>query len=213
VEVAVPHYGKAALLADCLKALHLTNPALPVAVFNDNELGIGFGPACNSLAFGSHADIVIFVNNDCFVHDGWLEPLIACFDQPDIGIAGGRLYYPDGRVQHAGVGVRYRKGLLEAYNRLEDDRPAGDVHAVTGALMAVRKTMFRELGGFNPAYRNGYEDVDLCFRAREAGWRVVYEPRSCGTHLESQSGEARWRHVQANIAQFQQDWFGKTTWQ
>jgi len=170
---------------------------------------IGYGAACNRLAAMVDHEFIVLVNNDCFVHAGWWPPIVRAFQDPTVGIVGGQLFYPDGRVQHAGVGLRYRGGLLEAYNEQWNMAGTVDMPAVTGALMAVRRACWRELRGFDEAFYNGYEDVDLCLRARAAGWRVVYEHAAHATHLESASGSERWVKVRENVMLLQERWAGK----
>ena len=77
-------------------------------------------------------------------------------------------------------------GVLEAFNS-DDERPASEVPAVTGACLAITSDLFDKLGGFDTEFVNGYEDVDLALRARQAGWRCFYEPASVIEHALSQS--------------------------
>ena len=73
-----------------------------------------------------------------------------------------------------------------------------NVSAVTGACMAVRRSVFEELGGFDEEFPVNFNDVDLCLRARRAGYEVVYEPAAVLRHDESQTRQAgvRWRERQ-----------------
>lgn len=140
---------------------------------------------------GGDGDLVV-VNNDVLPHRRWLESLqYAAYRDEGVGIVGARLLYPDGRIQHAGS---YRNlGAPQWFDhrfRFQPGRhgPAlvpGDALAVTGACMYVRSDVVKELGPMDDGYGMGYEDVDWCLRAWEAGWRVVYEPGAVLTHLES----------------------------
>lgn len=162
-----------------------------------------FAQNCNSAAIGD--DLLLFLNDDTEPQSGWLEPIVAAFDDEKVGIVGCKLIYPNGSLQHAGVGFRDNNGI-EAFNITFFDFPTRDVEAVTGACMAVRTSMFDDLGGFDEGFRNGYEDIDLCLRASLAGWRIVYVAESVVVHHESQSGPARWTHVRDNIARLQERW-------
>jgi hypothetical protein len=73
-------------------------------------------------------------------------------------------------------------------------------------VMALRPQVFADLGGFDEGYWNGNEDVDLCLRAGEAGWRVFYEPASVLTHQESASGTERFRATAANRERLTRRW-------
>lgn len=219
VSVVIPHYGPESLLRGCLAALWAnTDPEIEVVVVDNgtgiaidadtvvrNEDNVGFAAACNQGAAIAASDTIVFLNNDCQVHAGWLEPLINRMDQ-GCGVVGSMLFYPDGRIQHAGIRLfRNDRGELTAENRRQHHDP-GPVEAVTGACLAVRRDLFLRLGGFDESYMNGYEDVDFCLTAREAGTQVFYEPASTVTHLESASGPARWTHVKQNIQRLQDKW-------
>lgn len=219
VSVVVLHYGRHTLTDACLNAID----AGPEVVLVDNDPGyihdrvdvlvrprknVGYARGCNLGAAVAAGDIVVFLNNDTEPLDGWLAPLVEAFNDPDVGIVGAKLLYPDGRVQHAGVDI-YRDdhdvltGVHAASSLADVGRP---VQAVTGACMAVRSELFDTLGGFCEEFWNGYEDVDLCLAARSGGWTIRYEPRSVVVHHESASGPERWTKVRENIALLQQRW-------
>lgn len=149
----------------------------------------------------THGDPIIFLNDDTEPQAGWLGMLDA-FDNPEVGIVGCRLVYADGLIQHAGVYLACEGGTLTAYN-VHDDLPSREVEAVTGACLAIRRDLFDELDGFDEGYRNGYEDVDLCLRARAAGWKVWYVAEATVVHHESQSGPRRWESVRENVERLQ----------
>jgi hypothetical protein len=103
------------------------------------------------------------------------------------------LLYPNGRVQHAGIvlgagGVAahaYRgspNGIEGYHDRALVDR---DVSAVSGACMLVRRRAFEQVGGFDAAFAVSYNDVDLCLRLRERGWRIVWTPNAELYHKEA----------------------------
>ena len=145
----------------------------------------------------------MFLNDDTIPQAGWLEALCAPFTDPQVGITGGKLTYPDGRIQHAGVYLDRPDGILTAHNVLTDE-PSRPVEAVTGACLAIRRDTWDELDGFDTGFRNGYEDIDLCLRARDAGWQVWYTADAHVVHHESQSGPARWTHVRQNVIRLQE---------
>ena len=132
------------------------------------------------------------LNNDVFARSGWLESLqYAAYRDEGVGIVGARLLYPDGRIQHAGT---YRNlGAPQWFDHRFRFKPAwhgpalvpADALAVTGACMYVRRDLIDRVGAMDDRYSMGYEDVDWCLRAWEAGWRVGYDPTAVLTHLES----------------------------
>ena len=114
------------------------------------------------------------------------------------------MLYPDGTIQHAGIDLI--NGVPDHPHRLQPaDMPAAniprDLDMVTGACLLIRRELFLQLAGFDEVYRNGVEDVDLCLRAREAGYRVVYQPRAMIYHHEGQSS-GRFDHVDRNLRFF-----------
>jgi GT2 family glycosyltransferase len=139
----------------------------------------------------SSGDIVVFVNPDVIVTDHWLDPLVQPFlDDPRVGITGSKLLYPGTRtIQHAG-GILHPNGMVDHFGTGEEDvgqyDDISDVDYVTGASIAVRREVLETLGGFdedfNPAY---FEETDLCWRARHAGWKVRFAPESVAYHHES----------------------------
>jgi GT2 family glycosyltransferase len=209
VAICVPHYGDDALLEQCRRAVMDTLPddaVLNIYDANGNE-NRGFAGNCNYLADDQdfYPDTLVFLNNDCIVQPGWLDPLVAALGHHPI--AGSLLLYPDGRIQHSGVAVhRYPNGFIEARN-LTYPHPSGEVDAVTGACLAIRAETFWQAGGFDEGYWNGYEDVDLCLTvAKQTGERPWFCAESVVTHGESQSGPERWRCVNENVARLNEKW-------
>ena len=210
--VIIPVFNNWRLTERCLETLFANTPAdlLADVIVVDNGsddgtgLGLrrfsgvtsirfpenrGFAVACNAGASIARGNILFFLNNDAFAHPGAVAALAQALDDPHVGIAGARLLYGDGSLQHAGMVACVGQLLWHLHVHLDGDLPDAqiprDYLSVTGAAMAVRDEVFRAAGGFDEGYRNGYEDVDLCMRAWEAGYRVRYEPRSTFTHLES----------------------------
>lgn len=159
-----------------------------------NPENVGFITSCNRGAESAQGDVLIFLNNDTLPLSGWLPPLLRILrDKPEAGAVGGKLVYPDGRLQEAG-GVVFSDG--SGCNFGWSDKAANaplynfvrEVDYCSGAMLATPRTLFMELGGFDvrfkPAY---YEDVDYCFTLREKGYRVYYQPESVIVHFEGAS--------------------------
>ena len=153
---------------------------------------LGFSGGMNVGIAVASGDIVILLNNDIIVEADWLIRLVECMQSDQrIGIAGSKIFFADGKtLQHAGGYLTYPLGLPQHHGYREEDcgayDTAMDADYVTGAALAIRRSLIDAIGaldpGFFPIY---YEDVDFCYRAREAGWRVVYAPESRLIHLES----------------------------
>ena len=128
--------------------------------------------------------------NDTLVKKGWLSTLRECaYSDPAIGIVGAKLVYPNGLLQEAG-GEIFRDGSGRNIGKYDDpDRHIYNVRRdadyCSGACLYLKRDALSQIGYldevFSPAY---WEDTDLCFRARAAGFRVVYEPAAEVVHLE-----------------------------
>ena len=159
-----------------------------------NETNVGFVGACNQGAAAARGEFVLFLNNDTIVLPGWLDALLRTFDRdPLVGAVGAMLVYPDGSLQEAG-GIIWSDGHGWNYGRNEDPNLGAfgyvrDVDYCSGACLAVRRSVFERLGGFDTRYAPAYyEDVDLAFRLRENGYRVLYQPAAKIVHFEGSTG-------------------------
>ncbi len=174
-----------------------------------NPRNTGFAHACNAGAQLASGDVLVFLNNDTETQYGWLRPLVAPIEEGDADITGARLVYPNGTLQHAGVEIGDRDGIVTAWNRLEE-HPSGPVQAVTGACLAVKRRTFQILDGFDTGYVNGYEDVDFCLRATHHGFVCWYAADSTVMHHESAS-PGRFDHARENVERLHERWSGR--WQ
>jgi GT2 family glycosyltransferase len=166
-----------------------------------NRRNLGFAAGNNVGLEAATGNLLVLLNQDTRVHPGFLAGLAAAFDDPTVGLAGCKLLYPDGTIQHAGAHVRGPRGETEHHGHLEPDDGRFDAKTdsefVTGAALGISRQALAEIGpldeAFAPAY---YEDVDWCFRARNAGWRVVYVPEAVVTHYEGASADrSAYAHV------------------
>lgn len=183
-----------------------------------NKENLGFSRGCNVGAEASCGRYILFLNNDMEVTPQWLDPMVTLLDNdPAVGITGAKLLFPDGTIQHAGVAlmeyenteVDALSGVHIAYKKPGNSPEASTaryVQIVTGAALMTRQEIFFDLKGFSTDYWNGNEDVDLCLRAREDGWKVVYQPESTIIHYESQSGPERWVQAKENVRTFNTRW-------
>jgi ADP-heptose:LPS heptosyltransferase/GT2 family glycosyltransferase len=149
-------------------------------------------------AAAAQGKFLLFMNDDVeAVEPGWLEALLAHAVQPDVGVVGPLLLYPDGRVQHAGMFLAGNHGI-HAFRFAPADEPGPfglarvtrEVTAVTGACMLMRRDVFDRLGGFDEAHGIIKNDLDFCLRAWHAGLRVVFTPHAYLTHHELASRAA-----------------------
>ena len=154
-----------------------------------------FAAMNNQAVNAARGEIVVFLNNDIkIIRPDWLTEMVALARRKGVGAVGAKLYYPDGRVQHCGVSIG-PDGVFGHQYRLadpDDPGPLGElvlcrtVQAVTGACMAVRKSVFLEVGGFDETrFKVAFNDIDFCLRLGDYGYRVLLNPNAELIHLES----------------------------
>ena len=158
----------------------------------------GFAGAASVGLFMSKGDILATVNPDVQLDRQWMSAVLDAFDAfPDAGVVGSKILYPDRvTLQHAGGVVHYPLATTEHLGRGEEDRGQYDysrvVSFVTGAALAMRRDVGHSLNFFDESYYPVFfEDVDLCWRAKREGWRVVYQPGAIAYHNESVTYDRR----------------------
>lgn len=145
----------------------------------------------NVAAREAEGSILVFLNNDTeIISPDWIQALLEHGQRPEVAAVGGRLFYPDGRVQHEGIIMGLGGGSAGNVDHGGYFGLGECVHncsAVTGACMLTRSSLFWELGGFDERLRVAFNDVDFCLRARQKGYRIVYTPFATLYHYESAS--------------------------
>lgn len=150
----------------------------------------------NFAAAQARGEVLALVNNDIEVIDGgWLEEMASHAMRPGNGAVGAMLYYPDDRIQHAGVIIGLGGVAGHAYTAMPKGFP-GQHHraqltqnltAVTAACLLVRKDVFEEVGGLDESLEVAFNDIDFCLRIAEHGYRNVWTPWAELYHYESAS--------------------------
>lgn len=154
---------------------------------------MGFLKNCNLAAKQARGQYILFLNNDTRVQPNWLSSLVELIESDEtIGMVGSKFVYPDGRLQEAG-GIFWSNGTGRNYGRLDDPDKAAynyvkDVDYISGASIMLSLKLWNQLGGFDERFAPAYcEDADLAFAVRDAGYRVVYQPKSVVIHYEGVS--------------------------
>lgn len=225
VTIVIPTRDRPELLSPCLESLRRQTRARCEVLIVDNgsetrtglaalerEAAAGarilrlpgpfnFGRLMNEAAAASEGEVLLFLNDDTEVKSaGWLEELLGHLARPGVGAVGPLLRYPDGRIQHAGVLLGIGGTASHAFiGRRAPSHPrarlAGNVSALTGACLAIRREAFEEVGGFDhDLLPNSYGDVDLCLRLGAAGWRCLFVP---SVELIHHEGASRGRRIDA----------------
>ena len=151
----------------------------------------------NRAAAVACGEILLLLNNDVeIMGSDWLRELVSLAVRDEIGCVGAKLIYSDGRIQHAGINMAPHTGCAHVGRLFPRDAP-GDggliavtrTHsAVTAACLAIRADVFAEVGGLDEvALTIGYNDVDLCLKVRDHGYRSVCNPNAVLWHFESVS--------------------------
>ncbi len=172
-----------------------------------NDGNVGYARACNQGARHASEPYLFFMNSDTVLEPGTVRELVDFFESdPETAIAGPRVLNADGSLQyscrefpslgdaflHAFVGLFSADNAASArYKKTGwSHDEVSEVDWVSGCFMAMRADAFRSIGGFDEGYYMYVEDVDLCWRAREAGWKVRYVPRAQVYHYIGMSSQA-----------------------
>jgi GT2 family glycosyltransferase/glycosyltransferase involved in cell wall biosynthesis len=212
VSVVIPTYGNWAYTRRCLESIEVNLPATPFEVIVVDDASpddaadrvaacagvrlvraprnLGFVGACNLGAENARGELVLFLNNDTEVQRNWLDALVDVVEtRPDVGLVGSKLVYPDGSLQECG-GIVWADGTGWNYGRnqvadVPQYKTLRDVDYVSGAALMVRRELFERVGGFDTRYSPAYyEDTDLAFAVRAAGYRTMVQPESVVVHHE-----------------------------
>lgn len=194
-----------------------------VVTVDDNP---GYAAACMRGAADADGDWLVFLNADVTVSPGALSrTLQAGLADETIAIVTCRLELPDGSLDHAchrGIpsvfdSLSYKVGLDRlgvARRRLGhyrmtwlDPSTSHEVEACTGAFLMIRRDAFEAVGGWDTTYRFYAEDLDLCLRVRQAGWRVWYAAEATATHAKGSAS-----HLQQDPASLSSDDLATRRW-
>ncbi|MBU2887571.1 glycosyltransferase [Gilvimarinus agarilyticus] len=215
LSIVIPVYGQHETTYQCLSSISKHPPKVPFEViiaddcspdnaevalnmvsgvsFCRGEKNLGFVGNMNFGAEQANGDMLVLLNNDTVVCAGAFDRLLETFSEHEnVGLVGAKLLNKDGTLQEAG-GIIWRDGSGWNWGRnMDADDPrfnyVRDVDYCSGAVLAVRRELFSEMGGFDTHYMPAYyEDTDLAFRVRERGLRVLYQPAAEVFHIEGVS--------------------------
>ncbi len=228
VSIIIPVFNNWHFTYKCLQSVHLhTDGSYEVIVVDNhssdataqlladmrgirvitNATNEVFVNACNQAAKSAKANYLLLLNNDTEVTPGWLDAMLAPFDDASTGIVGAKLIYPDGSLQEAG-GIIWRDGSGCNFGHGDDPelpqysyRRAVDY--CSGACLMIPRKLWERIGGFDQRYAPAYyEDTDLCFTVRALNYKVVFQPAARIVHYggasagkETNSGYKRYQEI------------------
>lgn len=171
--------------------------ARPLKYVDFRQRPFNFSALNNAAARESDAPLLLFLNDDtAVISPGWLTAMVELASRREVGAVGAKLLYPDGTLQHSGVvvglfdicGHAFRGALDEQRQYFDFPSVIRNVSAVTGACMMVPAKRFWECGGFDEdALPIAYQDVDLCLKLGQRGYRVLVTPHARLYHREATS--------------------------
>jgi GT2 family glycosyltransferase len=151
----------------------------------------------NAAARAASGEVLLLLNNDIDVVDSvWLRELVSHAIRPDVGVVGAKLLYANEQIQHGGIALGPNGQIIHVHRLANRTDPgycgqlalARTLSAVTGACAAIRRAVFFEVGGLDEVNLTmAFNDIDLCLRVGDYGYRVVWTPFAELFHLESAS--------------------------
>lgn len=230
VSIIIPIFNQIEFTRQCLLSIHDSTPSSRFEIIiidngsNDESLdflkervegisiienkeNLGFVEACIQGTEAARGGYLLFLNNDTQVTSGWLEALLEPFNSdPETGIVGAKLVYPDGRLQEAG-GIVWNDGNACNYGRGDDPNLwrygyLREVDYCSGACLIMPKYLWDKVGGFDRRYTPAYyEDTDLCLTIKRLGYRVIFQPKCVVVHHE---GATAGRNITKGFKRFQE---------
>jgi len=175
-----------------------------------NPTNFGFSLANNQGIRSTDSDYVVTLNNDAIPEMGWLQSLVDAVETTsDVGMIASQICFYDrpNLLDSAGIevdvlGVAWNRRLGKAV--ADDPTDCEEVFGPSAAAALYRREMLEEIGLFDECYFAYYEDVELAWRARRAGWRCLYAPRAHVLHVHSATG--------SRVSGFKAYYLGRNKW-
>ena len=167
---------------------------------------LGYPMSVNQGAVRGHAPLIMFLSDDVELQSGAIDRVLRDMDDPEIGVVGIKLLFPPnsvqpnrpaGKVQHVGLALNIRADPIHPLVGWPANHPKTtitrrDISAVTGACFTIRRTLYTNAGGFSSEYGKGtYEDVDMCFKVRQMGKKIMMDADALGYHYVGATMEKR----------------------
>ncbi|SON53692.1 Hyaluronan synthase [Hartmannibacter diazotrophicus] len=164
--------------------------------YEGDQKNFNFADKANFAITSASTELVVLLNDDMEIRSSdWLWALVDLIQDEGVGAVGARLTYPTNHFQHVGMVLGVNETAAHIYHG-HDESTVGyngypniirNYSAVTGACMATKLSLFKEVGGFDTAFATDFNDTDYCLKLRAKGYRVVYTPFAELYHFESQT--------------------------
>ncbi|MBE9143950.1 glycosyltransferase family 2 protein [Planktothrix mougeotii] len=160
------------------------------------DIPFNFSKINNYAVSKATGDYLLFLNNDTeVIHPDWIDAMVEQAQRCSIGAVGALLRYHDKMVQHAGVVIGMGHFAGHSHQMASETNPGSygqiisisNYSAVTGACLMCRREVFEQVGGFDEQLAVAYNDVDLCLKIVEQGYRNIYLPHVVLYHYESKT--------------------------
>jgi GT2 family glycosyltransferase len=207
VSIIIINYNGKKLLKDCLESIKKINyPNYQIILVDNNssdgtheyvkenypeismirlDSNFGFAYPNNVGAKKSQGEFLLFLNNDTIVEPDFLDSLVTVINSDqNIAICQSMLLKPDGQVDSSGDFI---DSIGVAFSTFEKIKETREIFSAKAASMIVRRDVFEKLGGFDEKFFISFEDVDLSWRARIMGYRILINPKSVVYHLGGQT--------------------------
>jgi GT2 family glycosyltransferase len=162
--------------------------------FYEHNIPFNFSTLNNFAVSKINGEQLILLNNDIeIISPDWIEALLEYSQLPEVGVVGAKLYYPNNKIQHAGIIMGIR-GLAGHSHKLADRKEYGyqgrlnitqEISAVTAACLMVKTSLYKEAGGMDEKLSVAYNDLDFCLKIQEKGFKNIFTPYCEAFHHES----------------------------
>ena len=162
----------------------------------DYDNSFNFSAINNYAVSKVDSEYIVLLNNDTeVISPDWIENMLEFAQREDVGVVGALLYYPNDTIQHGGVilGIKGVAGHSHKHMKRDSHGYFGrikivhNLSAVTAACLMTKKSIFKEVDGFDVNFSHAFNDVDYCLKIREKGYLIVYTPYAELYHHESLS--------------------------
>lgn len=153
---------------------------------------IGYGRKMNFCARHSNGKYLLLINDDVYANPCAVEKMSELMTD-DVGIVGHLMRYPNGTIQHGGTFREKARIRFEHFDRGQMNKTIKEpreMESVTGCCVLVRRKVFFDVLGHDERFHLSYDDNDLCMKARQQGWKVMYNPLVESIHEEGPSMKA-----------------------